>query len=178
MRDKIWDKTVKTAAVIAVGLIVAGCASSQSTQLTPRFLGYSEALYQGEKLLFSGDSLVEQERVAAAAALQANRGVSFTMVTKVILPQGGQAIIRRQLPLSGYEESFGRETEMVFSIQLCNQLGNENGGVVCRDASAQPPTTISKRILMSGGQKVTVQFPHDIQWTYKVLDQVSPMIAN
>jgi len=176
MTDSGWKKVVSIAAGVAASVVVAGCASTQTPHSTAKYLGYSELVTQGTARLYAGSSLKERNGVEAAAALQANRQSTYTLTTTVILAGGQQALIRRHLPAGGFDESFGRETEMVFSIQPCNQFGSENGLVVCADRSAPPPAVISRRVLLKGGQEVTVQFPGDVTWTYQVLEQASPLI--
>ena len=176
MNSSGWKKVISVVAGVAASVVVAGCASSQAPRSTAKYLGYSELVTQGPARLYAGSSLKERNGVAAAALLQANRQSTYTLTTTVILAGGQQALIRRHLPAGGFDENFGRETEMEFSIQPCNQFGSENGLVVCTDRSAPPPVVISKRVWLKGGQKVTVQFPGNVTWIYQVLEQASPLI--
>ena len=176
MNSSVWKKVISVVAGVAASVVVAGCASSQAPRSTAKYLGYSELVTQGQVRLYAGSSLEERNGVAAAALLQANRQSTYTLTTTVILSGGQQALIRRHLPAGGFDENFGRVTEMEFSIQPCNQFGSENGLVVCTDRAAPRPVVISKRVLLKGGQKVTVQFPGNLTWTYQVLEQASPLI--
>jgi hypothetical protein len=178
MKYSFWNRAVNIVAAVTAIVAVTGCASTQPSKPTTRYLGYSEAVSQGETRLYAGGSLEEQGHVAAAAALQANHKSSYVMTTTVLLAGRGNAIIRREFPVSGFQESFGRETEVLFSIQPCNRLGVENGHIVCTDHSAEAPVVIPTRLLLRGGQKVAVQFPGNVVWTYQVLDQASPLIEN
>lgn len=176
MKSSDWKKVVSVVAGTAASFVVAGCASNQAPQAAAKYLGYSEMVTQGQARLYAGSSLKERSGVQSAAMLQANLQSTYTLTTTVILGGGNQALIRRHLPAGGFEENFGREAEMVFSIQPCNRFGSENGLVVCADESAPPPAVVSKRILLKGGQNVTVHFPGDVTWTYRVLEQASPLI--
>jgi hypothetical protein len=178
MRKSYCNSALSTAAALASVVIISGCASTQPTQATQRYLGYSEAVTQDGQRLFAGASLAAQGRVAAAAELQAKGRTKQTFATTVHLAGLRQAIIRREFPASGFKESFGGEAKIIFSIQRCESVGIENNIPMCVDQPAAAPVVVSKNVLLTGGQKVTVKFPEGVMWTYQVLDQASPLIAD
>jgi hypothetical protein len=101
------------------------------------------------------------------------------MATVLQLAGFKQVLIRRTFASGGFEENFGHEAEIAFSIQQCNRVGTDGNRIpVCTDQPAAMPTVISRRITLTGGQKLAIQFPEGVEWTYQVLDQASPIIAN
>lgn len=161
-------------------VLISGCAMSESGQHSPRYLGYRETVTQGGKLLAPPASqLTEQTRVAAAAELFSKTHSKQSMATVLQLAGPKQVLIRRTFISGSFEENFGHEAEIAFSIQPCNRVGREANGVpVCGDQPVAMPTVITRRITLVGGEKLAIQFPEGVEWTYQVLDQASPIVAN
>lgn len=162
----------------ALAYLISGCATAPAARaLDPRFLGYSEIVKQGDKKLFSGAHLVEQSRFAATAGVQSLGANRQLLVTTVHLKDFRQAIIRRELPNGGFEGSFGKEAELIFSLQPCTHWTYEDRIAVCADQPAAVPIVVHQKAVLTGGNKIVVQFPGDIEWTYEVLDQSSPILG-
>lgn len=172
----LHSMTAPIIAAVIVSIVTGGCMTTQPGH--PRYLGFSERVTQGGKQLYAGSNLTERDQVLATAELRGARQVKQTMETTILLAGFKQAIIQRELPSQGFESNFGRETDFVFSIQPCNQVVERNNLMECGDQSAPPPVSVRKKITLVGGQKVTVQFPDGIVWTYQVLDQASPLVSN
>ena len=158
--------------------LISGCATPSIARVSePRFLGYSEVVRQSDRLLFSGAHLAQQSRFAATAEFQSLGSHRQLLVTTVQLKDFRQAIIRRELPQGGLEGSFGKEAELIFSFQPCTNWAYENRIAVCTDQPAAAPVVVHQKAALTGGNKIVVHFPGDIEWTYEVLDQSSPILG-
>lgn len=165
-------------ALIAVAVVLSTTTACSTIKTEPHYLGFKERITQGEKQLFAGSQLTVDEQVQTTARLAGGKTSKQIMSTAILMDGYKRAIIRRELPTGSLEANWGREIDLVFSIQLCNQIVSslQTLFIGCADQPASPLISVRKRITLTGSREVTVQFPENVVWTYQVLDQSSPVV--
>lgn len=162
---------------VVASIITIGC-STISTE--PHYIGSKERITQGDKQLYAGAQLTESGQLRTIAELPADKDSKQFLSTVILMDGYKQAIVRRELPAGGIKANWGREIDLVFSIQPCNQPAQPHPTSIikCADQPASLPVLVRKKITLIGGREVTVQFPDGVLWTYQVLDQTSPVALN
>lgn len=163
--------------VIFLSIAAVGCTLVEPSRPAPRYVGFRETVTQSGKQLHAGANLAQADQVLAPAGIQ-NTRESESMMTTIPLAGFREAIIRRDLPRGGFKGNWGRETEVVFSFQVCRAIVIHDFLVECHDQPAQPVMSVRKRVTLLGGQGATVPFPEGVVWTYWVLDQASAAVPN
>jgi hypothetical protein len=165
-------------ALIAVAVALSTTTACSTIKTEPHYLGFKERITQGEKQLFAGSQLTVDEQVQTKARLSGGKDSKQIMSSAILMDGYKRAIIRRELLAGSLEANWGREIDLVFSIQLCNQIvsSSQTSFIGCADQPASPPISVRKRITLIGSREVTVQFPENVVWTYQVLDQSSPVV--
>lgn len=167
----------KSAVGIVVAILLSGCASSAVEQHKPRYLGYRETFTQnGKSLMQHGASLTKQSTFEAKGERDRTVPALSTRAFPVQLAGFNRALVKQSFTSGSFESNFGHETELIFSFQPCHSIEGEPAKLLtCIDQPAATATVVSKKITLVGGQKLAIQFPQGVEWTYEVLDQASPI---
>lgn len=139
-----------------------------------RTVGYSLAVNQADRIIANHTKPMTWNELQAKAELEKKGlGSSWRFSTASILDGYGMAIVSIEQPKGTLETDFGKEAELVFSIQPCTEITTsmQANGVRCMQENPRPALTQTFRMKLAGGETATARFPHEVTMSISVIDQ-------
>lgn len=137
-----------------------------------RPIGHTLSLAQENKILATSTQVVTWDEFQSRIEVQKKAlGSSWRFSTATVLDGYGMAIISIEQPSGTLETEFGKETELVFTIQPCTKIeaATQSNGVRCFDNAAPTPITQTQKIKLDGGESVLARFPHNVELSFSVI---------